>query len=126
MLLYFKWLVLLMPIVIEAIDDKKSDKNKRQDVYTRATFIIAAALIDALIGLAYAQPFFEQWGKAAALGLGLFVFFFDAVMAKIYGKKVTYLGTTSIWDYVVSKLHPWVLWGGKGLILILTIIIYIW
>lgn len=126
MIRYIKWLLLLMPIVIERIDDKKSDKDKKQDIYKRALYIVLFGLLDSLLGLTIGQEFLKQWFKAAALSFGLFVFLFDSVMAKTYRKPVNYLGTTSKWDLFVSKLHPWVLWGIKGVILIITIIIYIW
>lgn len=111
---------------IEVVDDRRSDPNKRMDVLTRAAYIGLFSFFDALIThILYDVPLWVQWSKGALVSFAIFFFAFDYIMAKVYNKPIDFLGTTSVWDRFVAKLHPRALFIIRSVVLLATILIYI-
>ncbi len=88
-----------MPTIVEYMDDRKGDENKRQDVYSRAAYM---ALVSLPVGAYFAVqglPFWLGYLKGFAAAFGLFNMFFDYFIAAVFNHKwFQYLGKLGKFD----------------------------
>lgn len=119
------WLQLIVPTLVEVIDDKRNDKNKSHDVVIRTVLILVCGSLNAWwLYLQLDRPLIEQMVKASLLSAAIFFFSFDYFMAAVYNKPATYLGTTAKWDGWIRRIHPLVMFIIKYVVLTLATINY--
>lgn len=117
------FILLASPTIVEAYLDLKNykkgkpDKKKGRDMVFRIIGMLVASVIVSLTGG-------ESWWQSALLSGGLFVMFFDVIMAVAMKKKFWYLGTTSRIDRALGSL-PWIyVMLIRGFIFVCTATIY--
>jgi hypothetical protein len=99
------FLILSLPMLVEAYLDIRNyrkgrpDKKKGRD----AVFRVLAML---LLGAACTVLTGKTWWQGALLSAGIFVMFFDYLMAWGMSKRLDYLGKTSVTDKMISWM-PW-------------------
>lgn len=119
-------LVTFLPTLYEAWTDRKGEtkRDKRKDT---ALLVVVAVL---LTGVAYlvlvswvAVPLFILMWRITT-----FDYISQAFMIRngvISGNWFSYTGKTAIWDRLIAKVNPWIRFGVRLLILLLSLWLYV-
>lgn len=117
------WFVAACPMLLELTQDYVDHKNDRrdkkaQDVMGRGILIWLAGII--MYGGFGAPSVWQSMG----LSLGIFVFFFDYIIAYLLTKSLKFLGSTSKSDRFLKRFSPKQLLLARGLFFASTVAIY--
>lgn len=99
------WLLLASPLIWESITDIREYKkgkrdDKKKDVYVRGGIALGASWLVSLL-----NPNVTIL-QALALSIGIFVMFFDYIVAYGMTKRLTFLGTTAKTDGLWARIGP--------------------